>query len=71
MTSSKLYVNLNIKMDKKVKLYTSEEAAKRLGMTRQGLAYLVKEGKIKPVENIESKYKFFSEEEIYKYLAEK
>jgi len=58
-------------MGKKTKLFTSEEAAKRLGITRQGLAYLVKEGRIKPVDNIESKYKFFSEEEIYRYLAEK
>jgi DNA-binding transcriptional MerR regulator len=58
-------------MDKKTKLYTSEEAAKKLGITRQGLAYLVKEGRIKPVDNIESKYKFFSEEELYRYLAEK
>jgi predicted site-specific integrase-resolvase len=58
-------------MEKKVKLFTSEEAAKRIGITRQGLAYLVKEGKIKPVEHIESKYKFFSEEEIYRYLAER
>ncbi|MEI6831321.1 MAG: helix-turn-helix domain-containing protein [Candidatus Omnitrophota bacterium] len=58
-------------MENKTKLYTTEEAAKRLSITRQGLAYLVKEGKIKPVEHIESKYKFFSEEEIYKYLAEK
>ena len=58
-------------MDKKIKLYTSEEAAKKLGITRQGLAYLVKEGKIKPEDSIESKYKFFSEDEIYKYLGEK
>lgn len=58
-------------MEKKIKLYTSEEAAKRFGITRQGLAYLVKEGKVKPAENIVSKYKFFSEEEIYRYLAEK
>lgn len=55
----------------KIKLYTSEEAAKRIGITRQGLAYLVKEGKIKPEDNIESTYKFFSEETIYKYLADK
>lgn len=58
-------------MENKTKVYTSEEAAKRLGITRQGLAYLVKEGRIKPVENIESKYKFFSEEAINRYLAEK
>jgi len=58
-------------MEKKIKLYSSEEAAKRLGITRQGLAYLVKEGKIKPAENVESTYKFFTEEEIYRYIAEK
>jgi len=62
---------LNYNMEKAIKLYTSEEAAKKIGITRQGLAYLVKEGRIKPADNIESKYKFFSEEEIYKYLAEK
>ena len=58
-------------MDKKIKLFTTEEAAKRIGITRQGLAYLVKEGKIKPEDNIESKYSFFSEDEIYRYLAQK
>jgi|GEM_PF-6927217 len=58
-------------MDKKIKLFTSEEAAKRIGITRQGLAYLVKKGEIRPQENIESKYSFFSEDEIYRYLGTK
>ena len=58
-------------MNTKTKLFTSEEAAKRIGITRQGLAYLVKAGVIKPEENIESKYKFFSEEAITRYLANK
>lgn len=57
--------------NKKLELFTSEEAAKRLGITRQGLAYLVKEGKIKPEDYIVSKYKFFSEEELYRYLGQK
>ena len=43
------------------------EAAKRLGITRQGLSYLVKKGEIRPQENIESKYKFFNEEAIRTY----
>lgn len=62
---------VNNKNNKKIKLFSTEETAKRLGITRQGLDYLVKQGRIKPVENIESKYKFFAEEEIYRYLGER
>ncbi len=64
-------------MEKEIKLLSSEEAAKVLGITRQGLAHLVKKGHIKPAEDIQivrpgtiklvSKYKFFTEESIYAY----
>lgn len=67
-------------MGKEIKLLSSEEAAKVLGITRQGLAYLVKQGQIKPTEvldiqnpgkiKIMSKYKFFTEESLYEYLKE-
>ena len=40
-------------------------------MTRQALHYLVKQGKIKPVEWIEGKTKFYDEEEINRYLENK
>jgi predicted site-specific integrase-resolvase len=65
-------------MTKEIKLLSSEEAAKALGITRQGLAHLVKQGYIKPAEDIKistpgtirlvSKYKFFTEESVYEYL---
>ncbi len=54
-------------MNKPLTLLTSQEAAKRLNITRQGLAYRVKAGLIRPVKNIKGKYKFFDEEEIYRY----
>ncbi len=58
-------------MENEITLLTTEEAAKRIGITRQGLSYLVKQGKIRPMKNIKGKYQFFNEEEIYKYLNEK
>ena len=55
----------------KIKLLTTEEAAKILGITRQGLAHLVKKGSVKPVDNIVSKYKFFTEDSLYEYLRKR
>jgi predicted site-specific integrase-resolvase len=58
-------------MEEKKVLLTTEEASKIIGITRQGFAYLVKQGRIKPVDNIKSKYKFFDEAEIYRYLKDR
>jgi len=58
-------------MDKQTVILTTEQAAKILGITRQGFAYLVGKGRIKPIENIKGKYKFFDKEEIYRYAGEK
>ena len=57
-------------MDKETTLFSTEETAKRLAITRQGLDYLVKTGKIKPVPNIKSKYKFFDQESIDRYRTQ-
>lgn len=51
-------------MKKSIILFSTEETAKMLGITRQGLAYRIKKGKIKPVNFIKSKYKFFEKKEI-------
>ena len=58
-------------MDKERILITTEEAAKLLGITRQGVAYLVAHGKLRPAANIKSRFKFFYEEEVYRYLGER
>lgn len=52
----------------KISLYSTEETAKKLGITRQALAYRVKKGKIKPADFVTSKYKFFSQDEVKKVL---
>jgi len=51
-------------MKKSITLFSTEETAKILGITRQGLAYRVKTGKIKPVDFVKSKYKFFEKKDI-------
>ena len=52
----------------KIKLFSTTEAAKVLGISRQLVLYWVKKKKIKPVEFFVSKYLFFSEKEIEKAL---
>lgn len=52
-------------------IYTSAEASKKMGITRQALHYLVKQGIVKPVNYIIGKNKFYTEGEINKYLESK
>lgn len=52
-------------------ILSTEEAAKIIGITRQGVSYLIKAGKLKPVDYIKSKHHFLTEEEIYQYKGRK
>ncbi|MFB3919242.1 MAG: helix-turn-helix domain-containing protein [Candidatus Velamenicoccus archaeovorus] len=51
-------------------LLTSTQAAKILKVSRQGLAYLVDKGKVKP-ERVVGRYKLFSEAEILAFKAKR
>ncbi len=50
-----------------ITLYTTQETAKLLHITRQALMYRIKKKKIKPADVV-GKYKFFTKEEIDKAL---
>jgi len=48
------------------KLFTVKEAAEMLKKTPQGIHWLIKAGRLKPV-SVAGKYKFFSKEGIDEY----
>ena len=72
MTTSKPCGKLKV-MEKEITLLTTAEAARRLKISRQGIAYLTKVGHLKPMQNIKGKFKFYTQEEIdrYKYRRRK
>tara|TARA_B100000315_G_C14571045_1_gene585520 strand:- start:722 stop:901 length:180 start_codon:yes stop_codon:yes gene_type:complete len=49
------------------KLLTVKQVADMLRKTPQGIHWLIKEGRLRPV-SIAGKYKFFTEESIQEYL---
>ena len=51
--------------DAAVKRYTLSEAAKKLGLTRQGLYYWIKKGWVKPKRDYRN-YPIFTDEDIQK-----
>ena len=57
-----------MQMENEFKLLTVSEVANQLGISRQGVHYLAKTGKIRPIENIKGKFRFFSELEICRYF---
>lgn len=52
-------------------IYTSAEASRKMGITRQALHYLVKHNIVKPVDYVIGKNKFYNDLEINKYLESK